>query len=456
MHSSAPTAALAAVLAAAGCQTYAPAPVDVAAHVRAFAARQPDDVASFADSLRARSPRVPVFDLRDGLTLDEARLVALVFHPDLRLARRRAGVAEAGAREAGRWDDPALTFDLARILESVDHRWIVAGALSLTVPITGRPGLERALAGSEHSAALVEARAAEATVLAELDTAWARWSAAVLRAGLVRELLARLAELEEVAVRLATAGEIARPAARVFTLERLAREAETVRADGAVAVGELAVRELLGLSPAAAVELVPALAIPERVADAALRRDRVGDGPRVAPSVARHEVAERALELAVREQWPDLTLLPGYEDESGQPRATLGFSLPLPFWNRNARAIAEARAARELAAEEVRTSIERALLALARAETRLDVARRERAFVERRLVPLAEQQVDDGRRLAELGQLDTLLILDSLLRANAAKTTTLDAALAESESVAAVNALFWPDLDTDDSPEAPR
>ncbi|MBP8300401.1 MAG: hypothetical protein KA020_08570, partial [Planctomycetes bacterium] len=71
---------------AAGCQTYAPAPVDLQAHARLFADRIPDAelVRAFAQSLRQHDPAIHGFDVGDGLSLEEARYVALLFNPSLK------------------------------------------------------------------------------------------------------------------------------------------------------------------------------------------------------------------------------------------------------------------------------------------------------------------------------------------------------------------------------------
>jgi hypothetical protein len=202
----------------------------------------------------------------------------------------------------------------------------------------------------------------------------------------------------------------------------------------------------MGLSPDAPVVLVPTLLVAERVASAAVRRARAGEGRRIAQRQQECAVAERRLQLAIRRQWPDLVLSPGFESEFGEPRVTFGLQLPLPLWNRNARDIATARAGRELANEVLRGEYERTLQQLARAELVLTTAKAHRALIETELVPLAEQQVEDGRRLAELGQLDTLLQLDALLRAHAAVTSALDTAVEEVLAVVKLNELFWPEL----------
>lgn len=446
-----------ATVVASACHSYSAEPVDLEAHAREFAARALDvaSVRQFAERLRSSDATLPGFDLGDGLSLGEARYVALLFNAELRTIRLRAGVARASAENAGRWADPELGGDFAKILESVEHPWVVGGSLGLTLPITGRPGLEKELAQSRHAEALVQARVAEARVLNELDQSWAAWSASRLGVELLEELIAQLTDLEAIAARLSAAQLMTRVEARAFTLERLTRQSQLLHAKSQLGAAEVDLKTLLGLPPDRAVAFVPSTGVGQHISPTQ-RRVRLADGPRVAIARREHDVSERHLALAIRKQWPELTLFPGWQEEDGQPRAALGFSLPLPLWNGNEREIAETRAARETAAETLRGSFERAAQDLVRAERRFEAAQGRRRLVDGELVPLAEQQVVEGRRLAELGQLDTLLILDAVTRAYEAKATALEAVLAETEATIEINALFWPALAVGDATEAVR
>ena len=101
-----------------GCQSYEPAPLDRAAHRAAWHDRvlSAEGLSAFVASLD-RAPAHPTseLDLADGVSLLEGQLVALVYNPDLRLARLALEGAEAGAPHAGRWVDPILQLDVLRI-----------------------------------------------------------------------------------------------------------------------------------------------------------------------------------------------------------------------------------------------------------------------------------------------------------------------------------------------------
>jgi outer membrane protein, heavy metal efflux system len=439
---------------AGGCETYSPEPVDLSGHAQLFDRRVPDaeDVRAFAAKLRERVPAMRVYDATDGIDQEEGRVLALLFNAELREIRLRAGVATASRDQAGRWQDPQLSFDFAKILETVDHPWIVASSIGLTLPITGRPGLERKLADARAQQALVEARAAETRVLDEVEVHFVAWSACREQARALIVLVDQLRSIESVARRLAETRQITNIDARVFALERLIREGERIRLEARVRELELGLKQLLGLAPQTEVTFVPAFTLPLRApaADPAAGPD----GPRIARRRAEYETAERDLELAVRKQWPELFLAPGFAEEDAQPRATLGFSLPLPLWNRNAREIAEARASRSLGAELLRAEYEQVVQELARAQVLLDAAAQQRRHVEEQVLPLADQQVTDVERLGTLGQVLPLLMLEGLVRAYDVKVQLLEARLDEARATAKVNSFSWATLST--GAEVPR
>ena len=424
-----------AVLAA--CHSYSPAPVDLTAHLATFLARLPEP-AAMAAAIGAETSPFTV-DLTDGLDRREGRLVAICFFPECRTARARAGIAEAERDHAGRLPDPELSFDVARILETVAHPWIVGGALGIPLPISGRLARQRDLASAMVDEQLAAVWCSERAAADAVDAAWVRWSHEHARVELLAEVCSRLTGLCTIAERLVADGTLMHQSARVFTLERTQRELDLLAAQQTAAGLELELKRRLGLHPAAKVTFVPELAVDLQIADAGVRLGTLDLGPRVLPARIAHRRAERELALEVEKQWPDLVLAPGFAEEDAQPRVALGLSLPLPLFGGNDAAIARSRSARDAAAAALRQSFEIATQELAAAELRLTQVQARRAFVTERIVPLAEQQVEDGRRLAELGQLEPLLLLDALSRARDARLQALDASLQEALAVVAIN-----------------
>ena len=419
-------------LALTACQQYAPSPLNLPAHQADLAARDPfaPEVVAYAERLAIPSTQPSRFDANDGLSLKEAEVVALFFNPELRLARLKADVPRVGAREAGRWEDPELGIDGERIIEGVDDPWVLGGMVNLTIPISGRLGVEREVAQSEADTAVVRALAEERRVLAELRAAWAEWSASHERASLTRQLVAELDPVVERAERLRTAGELDPVDARLLRIERVSQTAKLRSYEADARVAEIELKARLGLLPTADVKLTPSVPIP----DVDLIADRqlpavIAEHPRVRLARAEYDIAERTLKLEVRKQYPDLKIGGGFGTDEGDERVLFGAALPLPLFNANRRAIAEARASREVARAGAEAEYERLLAEASVAQLRLEAARERLVYVEKELAPLADQQVADARRLAQLGDFNTLVLLEALKTAHEARLDVLDARL---------------------------
>ena len=167
-----------AIISLLGCHSYTPMPVDLDEHLAAF---------------EHRTPTVP----SDGaLTRAVARELAKMFHPDARLARRRAGVATAQRDHAGAWTDPQLQTNLQRILESVAYQGVATAQIGFTLPINGRLQRQRELADRRRDVALVAAWATEQQVANDLDEAWVDWTTASQRAAVFSATSESLQQLE--------------------------------------------------------------------------------------------------------------------------------------------------------------------------------------------------------------------------------------------------------------------
>lgn len=419
----------------AGCQSYEPAPLDMPAHTAAFLARTPEspEVQAFAAQLApaASAARTP-FDATDGLTLHEAELVALVFNNELRQARLQAGVTRAGAEHAGLWEDPTFGIDVTRILESGAERpWEVFGSVGFTIPISGRLEIEKQRAGVAHAAEIARVAQAEWAVRMAVRRTWIDWVAASAQLASTRDFLSRMDMVLAIVDSMERAGETARVEARLFRIERASRQAEVPLREARVEQALRQLRHLMGLAPRTALDLRPNGLGSDAftpAADADLTPEALErSSPTMLVAMAEYEVAERSLELEIREQFPDLQLTPGYGTQDGQRQFTLGFSMPIPILNGNRRAIAEAHAQREVARARAEGELERLLDAVAAAQIHATGAALQRAILEQDLVPLVDAQYSDARQLAQLGEVASLILIESLVRQHDAKIRLVDA-----------------------------
>ena len=412
-----------------GCQPYRREPLDLRSHQAFVAARDVSsaEVVTYARQLGRASPAR--YDPADGLSLEEGEVVALFFNPALRTARLRARMPAVGAAEAGRWEDPELRVDAERIIESVEHPWVVGGMLGLTLPLSGRLGAEKDKAHAEADVEALRVVVAEQRQVADLRASWLKWSATSEHAALLRSLLTELDAIIESAEKLRAAGELDTLDARLFRIERLTQAGKLLSLEADARGEELDLKSKLGLAPAADVKLVPSLHFATQSEPAGVPGSLAEQHPRVLLARAEYEVAERTLRLELRRQYPDLALGGGFGVDEGDERVLGGLGLPLPLWNRNRRAIAEARAAREAARAAAEGEYEQLESELAKSRAAFEAALSRLKFVETGLAPLVDEQLQHARRLGKLGNYNTLVLLEALTAAFDAKSEVVEARL---------------------------
>ena len=423
---------------AAACASYEPRPVDLAAHALDYGERLPD-----LDAVRAFAIAHGTDVAGTALTRTEARMLALWFHPDLQRARAAAGVASAIADNSGYWPDPTIQGSAANKLGN-QNPWLVTSAIGLTVPLSGQFGLQAQLADARHGSARLQALVREVEVRDQLDADWVRWRALTLRTEALRQLCEKLAELDRVGARLLASNQMSRPEARLFALELAARRAELTAAEAETTVALSRIHQALGLPPGSSVPLQPELDVSSRAHDAQ-HTSKLADGPRLVAAHRMHTEAERQLELQISRQWPMLSLFPGWEEEDAIQRPALAFSVPIPLWNRNRLAIAEAESQRDAAESELHAAFEEAAQERSRTATLRAAASERRRLLAAELVPSCREQLADATRLAELGELDPLLLLDAVTRLYEAHREALLATVDEAAATAQENSFYWPE-----------
>lgn len=450
-----------AVAGLAGCQSYERKPLDLETTRAAWLTRSPADpsVREFAAALdRAEHGSVMgVFDPSDGLTLAEAEAVTLVFNPDLRQARLESNVTRATAAHAGLWQDPVLGVDLERVVSGAGgaNPWATGSTLGITIPISGRLGAEKARAGAELAAELDRLAAKEWATRSALRELWVEWSAARARAEIAEELIAKLRDVAALADQQEKAGSMTRVDARLFRVELAGQEADLIATTARVKELELQLRAMLGLAPEAPLTLVPSVTFAARTTNEdELRLILDSSNPELAAVRAQYEVSEQSLRAEVRGQYPDLTIGPGFGADRGDGRVLLGLSLPIPLWNRNQQGVAQASAEREVARGRFETTYEHLSSKLAIALARYESGRAQRALVESSLVPLADEQDADVRRVAALGRVDPLLLLESINAQHAAKVRLVEARANESIGAVRLDELIGPPIPEGSGPPA--
>jgi outer membrane protein TolC len=253
-----------AVLLLAACQTFKSQALDLAAHDERWRNQGSSDekVHAFAKRLARTTSGPSSFNPSNGVSLNEGKMIALVYNPDLRVARLKAGVAKAIADHAGLWDDPELSLDVLKITEGVPDPWIVGSSLSLTVPLSGRLRAEKIRAEAAMSAELDRVAEAEWEVTIDLQKAWVSWSAQRTELEQTKKIVEALNSIVKSTSLLAEQGELPKTEAALFSIEQTSRRVEIERLEGEVEAQEQEIRTLLGISPTAPILLVPDLSLP--------------------------------------------------------------------------------------------------------------------------------------------------------------------------------------------------
>lgn len=443
-HAGAVARAIVTAIVLTGCQTYKPAPLDLAAHVKGWRKNNASDqeVASFARTIAASQPaRFDKFDPIDGISYTEGEVISLVFNPDLRIARLNAGIEKATAENAGRWKDPNYNLTLLSIRENVSDPWFLSTGLSLTIPISGRVTAEKKRAVTALNTAFLRIAEAEWTVIRNLRNSWLAWSALRLKREQTDKIIRDLDLIISSISQIADAGELASTEANLFLLEREDRRAELDGIRASIAEELLRIRAQLGLHPEAEIELAPALFFSP---DLSRNIDIEITNPSLSRLRGEHEVAERTLVREIRKQYPDLTIGPQTESDEGQSRIGFMGMIPVPVLNSNRKGIAEARASREIAEAAFETEYQRIVVQLARLRARLSGIQSRRNRFDEVLVPLADQQVKDAFRLLELGEGNSLVLLQSIVRAYEAKLALIDLELERTQVANEIRFLLGP------------
>lgn len=431
----------------AGCQSFERAPLDLTEHRASFENRleAAESISGFVERLASDGMSAPErFDLSDGLSPAEGEVLALFYNPDLRLARLNAGIALARYESAGLWQDPEFGFDAAELLSPTGPLEFGL-TLGLTLPISGRLGIEEDHAHAKYKAELLRIVDEEWELRASIRSAWASWATASEHLRLANEAVGLVEQVAGITDRLEEAEELSRVEARLVRAELVELRAATALAELHETQARVNLLRLLGLPPGAPVELLPAhpsVAVPK--VDAPIARV-IQANTSLAVLREEYNVREERLRLQVRKQYPDISINGGYGSEDSDSRFLFGISLPLPILNANRAGIAEAKAQRDVARTVAEISLERLAGDFALAHASHESARIQFQTLSGELVPMLDMQAVEVERLAELGEVDTLLLLETVTRRFEAKRQVLDLNLAILDAAVEMARLLGPD-----------
>jgi outer membrane protein, heavy metal efflux system len=417
--------AMAAVVSCQGLQTYQSKPLELVSHNNKWLEQAPESITvmDFVKRIENESGKSFDYNPLNGVTLSEAKMIALVYNPDLRVARLKANVTTANAKNAGLWDDPSLSFDVLKVTESIPKPWTVASSLSFTIPLSGRLRAEKNQATAAMHAELDRVAEEEWGVTHNLQKTWLAWAALKSELEETQFVVSTLESIVRSSIKIAEQGEITRTEANFFSIEQTSQKVEVERLQGEILAMEQEIRGLMGLSPKAPVKFITSLKVQNVTPDS----QRLAlNNPSLNRLRSEYKVAEYDLILEIRKQYPDLVL--GGQSEEDQDQSSIGFlgAIPIPSLNANRGGIAKAKANRELAQAAFETEYERYIGKLAALEARRNSLVAQKTSMKKILIPMVDQQLVDAKKLIKIGEAESLVLLESLVRSNEAKLKVID------------------------------
>lgn len=348
--------------------------------------------------LSLRTWPIKVWGLRD------LAFAAYYFNPQMQVARARAEAASAAIITAGERPNPMVT-----LRPGIPSPWLMDFNFNVPVQTAGRRRFKIKQAAALSQAAHINLAATAWKVRSRVRAALVGYFSAEEQAELAAaEGHLRARQVQGLEVRF-TAGEISHPALAAAR-EALLEERLAVRAAEDTALQDrFALAADIGM-PEAALDGVrlswPGFLHPpttQLLSSKRVQREAVLDRLDVRRALAEYAAAQDALQLEIARQYPNIQIGPGYSFEEGLSYFTTALALTLPVFNRNQGPIAQAEAARKVAAAQFMAVQSRAIAqseaALARYRSALaewQDAEKSVRQIRRVLEPLSERSVRVG------------------------------------------------------------
>lgn len=421
----------------AGCATYQSEPISSRQTATSLEARTLDDPRLSAFLSAAAPPRVggqPVWDL-ETLTL-----AAVYFHPDLKVAYAKLATAQAAVTTARERPNPTL--DLSGAYNTLSPPVSAGLAVNFLLETFGKRGDRTEQARDLARAARQDITTAAWQVRGGVRRALLDLWAAQRRIVLGRSRLQMEAELvglleRRLAVGEASALDVARERVNrdqfTVAVSDAERAAATARAQLATAIG-VSARALDGVDiNLQAFDEPPGVS--PKIGQGELRQRALSGRGDVQSSLAQYAATEAALKLAIANQYPNLTLSPGYSHgEAGNSFGLASPGLELPIFNQHQGPIGEAVAHRKEAAANFTALQARIIGAIDTAAVAYQTATRGVATTTA-LLDSQEQRQARTDALFRAGQIDRPTLLAGSLEVSTVQLSNVDAALVQRQAL---------------------
>ncbi len=160
--------------------------------------------------------------------------------------------------------------------------------------------------------------------------------------------------------------------------------------------------------------------------------------PQIVVEWARYAQAEIALEQAIRQQYPTLTLGPAIGREEGNNRVGFGAGINIPLWNRNRQAIAQQTAQRAAVADQAVRNYHAFVVAFDQAKLAVDqghIQLKQASQAE----ALAQRTLEQTRDLVNHGERPYTALVDAERAVDSASLTSLTQQSSLDQAILAYN-----------------
>lgn len=317
-------------LSLAACTLYSPKPVDLQ-----------------RDTAEWRQISTRLCEGSNPISLPKLHEIGLLLNPELNRARLNYARSTAIAENAGWWEDPSISASVTRIRElDITNRGV---GLSLTLPVTGMPGLAAKVAECYKEADYLMMLAKERAYLVQLDSLRYKVMSTHAKLHLMQARVKQQEQEQQSAQRMHELGEMEFADYQVICRRLNDGQKELQEMEQEHLQTHLEMTQLLGLHPEMR-EVELAGTLPDDIPDAVTLPvlAQVMQHPVLKAAMAQHNTSEAELQREIRKQYPELSVGPGFEHDDGNSKVSLGLGVNLPLWNRNREGIAQASAERDI------------------------------------------------------------------------------------------------------------
>lgn len=358
----------------------------------------------------------------DSLTLQDVIRLTLLHSPELAAFHWQARASEARALDARRPPNPALEYiaedfgvnagpGAASTTTAVQRQTTIQ--LSQLVEIGGKRGLRGKVAARERDAADWAYEEARIDALTGATQAFVDVLAAQQMAALAARTDALVAQVSQSVAARVVAGDVSPIEEMRAQAARATARVDRGRAERALVTARERLATFWGATRATFAGIRGDFPGLRELPSLDVLHERLRENPELARWASRTAARRAALSLEQMRRIPDLQLVGGYRrfDDLNVSAYVIGASIPLPIFNQNINAVAEARSLANKAAADERTAQVRVATALSGAYGALTGAQAEVAALRDSILPRireAFELITEGYRLGRFGYLDVL------------------------------------------------